>query len=612
MYDIERKKDMKKIKKRCEISLRLLCALLTVVLPFVNMIKAYAEPLTGIAMADTNVRSIPGTGYSASILGVVETGMTITIYDTLPTSDGSTGCTSGKWYLINYNNQTAYICSKNFDVTNEYTRPWTTPKLAIIGGAKYKAKNYIAQGQYTSYLVKFNVNPNSTYNVYTHQYMTNVRAVASEASTSYSAYLANGLLDQPLVFAIPVFTNMPTEYTALPQGATDTTGQDEVTDTDFEAKLDAQGFPESYKRKLRALHNAYPSWIFESLLTGLDWIDSVNHEQPSSYVDGSNEALRETYTDARNDGVSCKDGSGSYCLKEGNNWYLANTQTTAYYLDPRNFLTDRYILMFEKLAFSPVHNEKVIQTLLNSTFMQGMSALDNQTYASIFVEAGQAANVSAIYLASLAIQESGTNGSMATTGEQFTYNGVTYQGLFNFFNIGASSSETSPIRAGLVWANGGSQTTIVGGGSVPVSKTEGDYLGRLGLNKNTGYLTGIDISRTAGSLQSQLLDANITVTNATGSVLSSDDKIGTGYKVIINDGTNKYESTVVIYGDINGDGSVNAIDLLYMRKYLLNTQELNGANLQAAKIAKGSSVGAPDLLYLRKYLFDSNTYKISQ
>jgi hypothetical protein len=49
-----------------------------------------------------------------------------------------------------------------------------------------------------------------------------------------------------------------------------------------------------------------------------------------------------------------------------------------------------------------------------------------------------------------------------------------------------------------------------------------------------------------------------------------------------------------------------------MRKYLLNTQDLSGANLQAAKIAKGNSVGAPDLLYLRKYLFDSNTYKITQ
>lgn len=589
---------MKRLKRMVSKFVCFIFTVLTVVSPFTGMINVNAETLIGIVTANVNVRTIPGTGYSSSILGFLTSGTSITILDTVPTSDGSTGC-PGLWYKLSYNGGTGYSCSRNFDTTNEYSRPWTTPKKAIVGGAKFKAKNYIAKGQYTSYLVKFNVNPNSSSSVYTHQYMTNVRAPWSEAQTSYSAYLENGLLEKPLVFTIPIFDNMPEGYTTLPGAIADANGQSEVTDTTFEAVLDVQQFPESYKKKLRALHSAYPKWVFESLKTGLDWNESVSAEQPVSYIDGSNTLLREL------------NASGGYILKESSNWYLANTQTTAYFLDPRNFLTDKFILMFEKLAYSPVYTEAIIQGLLDSTFMAGMSASDNQTYASIFVEAGLTANTSAIYLASLAIQECGTNGSMATSGSQFTYNGITYAGLYNFFNIGASSSEASPVKAGLVWANGGSVITVVSD-NTPTITTENTYLNNLGLTKVLEYVTGIDINRTVVSIRNQLTTATLTVSNSSGSTLSSDDKIGTGSKIVISDGTNIYTNTVVIYGDINGDSSVNAVDLLYMRKYLLNTYNLDGANLQAAKIAKGSSVGAADLLYLRKYLLDSNTYKITQ
>ena len=65
------------------------------------------------------------------------------------------------------------------------------------------------------------------------------------------------------------------------------------------------------------------------------------------------------------------------------------------------------------------------------------------------MEAGQIADVSPLYLASLAIQEVGRNGSMATTGNQFDYEGYTYYNLYNFFNIGAYSSAFNGCRFGL-------------------------------------------------------------------------------------------------------------------------------------------------------------------
>ncbi|MDD2202973.1 MAG: dockerin type I domain-containing protein [Bacilli bacterium] len=595
---------MKKIKVITSKFICVFVSMLSLTLPFFDILKVYATTsINLIITADgVRVRSVPSAVSSTTILGRLDTGDVITVLDTESTVGKTTNCSSDSWHKIEYNSGIGYVCSTYTaeSYTDPYQRPWTTPKKSVVGGAKYIARNYVAQGQFTSYLKKFNVNPDSAYALYRHQYMTNIRAVYNEAYLSYRAYNDNGLLEQPLVFNIPIFNNMP-EYTTLPNGEPDTSGQTEVTDPTFEAALDAQGFPEPYKKKLRLLHASYNNWTFEALKTGLDWNESVAAEQPVSYIDDSNGAYRAV------------NSIGNYILKEGNNWYLANSQTTAYFLDPRNFLNIQRILMFEKLSYSAQHTAPIIQTLLNSTFMEGLSVPDNQTYASIFVEAGQEANVSSIYLASLAIQESGVSGSLATSGNEFTYKNVTYKGLYNIFNIGASSSELSPVRAGMVWANGGSTATVIGN-VVPIEKPsyENNYLNRLGLTKTSTFITGLNIESTVASVKNKLTDLTVTVSNSSGNVLSNDDRVGTGNKIVISDGTNSYTNTVVIYGDLNGDGAINASDLLYMRKYLLKTIDLSGPNFEAAKIAKGTDIGAADLLYLRKYLLDSNTYKITQ
>ena len=89
-----------------------------------------------------------------------------------------------------------------------YSRPWTSPQKSIIGGAEFVAESYIAKGQFTTYLQKFNVNPASSYGVYNHQYMTNVCAAAVQAYFSYDSYYSAKLFDNKFSFSIPVFNNM--------------------------------------------------------------------------------------------------------------------------------------------------------------------------------------------------------------------------------------------------------------------------------------------------------------------------------------------------------------------------------------------------------------------
>lgn len=53
---------------------------------------------------------------------------------------------------------------------------------------------------------------------------------------------------------------------------------DPYANVDFETYLTQQGFPESYKVKLRELHQKYPYWKFEAQQTGMDWNDVIQAE----------------------------------------------------------------------------------------------------------------------------------------------------------------------------------------------------------------------------------------------------------------------------------------------------------------------------------------------
>lgn len=92
---------------------------------------------------------------------------------------------------------------------------WNTIDKAIKGGVEFLADGYINQGQGTLYYQKFNVRPKATYSTYTHQYMTNIQAPATEGNQTYNSYKTADILNQAFIFEIPVYKNMP-DYTSLP------------------------------------------------------------------------------------------------------------------------------------------------------------------------------------------------------------------------------------------------------------------------------------------------------------------------------------------------------------------------------------------------------------
>ncbi len=222
---------------------------------------------------------------------------------------------------------------------------------------------------------------------------------------------------------------------------------DAVTNPDYEAYLNTQGFPESYKESLRILHTEHPTWVFEALHTELDWTEALNAESEvgknliQNHVISSWKSMEEGAYDWN---------TNKWVVFDGSDWVAASRELIAYYMDPRNFLDDVNVFQFETLSYdNSYQTDEGIENILVNSFM-GKPITDTDgwtgTYADAFVYAAEQSGVSPYHLASRALQELGTEGSASVSG---TVSG--YEGFFNFYNIGATSS-SNPVRNGLAFA----------------------------------------------------------------------------------------------------------------------------------------------------------------
>ncbi len=133
-------------------------------------------------------------------------------------------------HYYNFYNIAAYDSSNDITLSAlkyAYSKGWGGTgnqdfdrQTAVTGGANWIKNRYLDAGQQTAYLQKFNVNPNIKTSLYTNQYMTNVDAPKSEASSIYKAYTNLNMLNSSFNFYIPIFENLPSK-TSLPQSSSD-------------------------------------------------------------------------------------------------------------------------------------------------------------------------------------------------------------------------------------------------------------------------------------------------------------------------------------------------------------------------------------------------------
>ena len=95
------------------------------------------------------------------------------------------------------------------ETKRKYLIPWNTKERSITGGGIFIGSSYINVGQNNIYLQKFDVIDHNGDGLFWHQYMTNVLAPYSESKSIYNGYSKSNLLDLPINFVIPIYDNMP-------------------------------------------------------------------------------------------------------------------------------------------------------------------------------------------------------------------------------------------------------------------------------------------------------------------------------------------------------------------------------------------------------------------
>ena len=273
-----------------------------------------------------------------------------------------------------------------------------------------------------------------------------------------------------------------------------------LTGKQFEAMLTEEGFPESYKQSLRTLHTKYPYWQFKTYKTGLKWSTVLAAESKigvNLISNSKSKAWKSTEAGAYNS------TTGTWKVFDGSTWVAASKAAIAYYMDPRNFLNEKNIFQFELLEYQSEYQSKEgTNAIIKNTpfYNKSFSYTDLETgekktmkYVTAFMQAAKKAGVSPYHLATRVKQEvvtSATTTSIAVAGTNSKY-----PGIYNFYNIGATSG-SNPAQNGLKWASQG--TTYLRPWTDPYRSIVGgaQYVGTSYISKGqkTGYLQKFNVT----------------------------------------------------------------------------------------------------------------------
>ncbi len=284
----------------------------------------------------------------------------------------------------------------------------------------------------------------------------------------------------------------------------------------FEQEMRNKGFPESYITYLSALHNDHPYWNFEPVL-----ITANNSKYTFDYCvgmedDGASSLIQTAYTAYHHPTDTQLYDSG---------WYRASNEAVRYFMDPRNFLNDVDIFMFEALGYNEnMHTvDRINETLGNYNFMYKTECDDGLTYAEVISNAGKYYNVSPVFLAGrLKIEQGNAGTSPMTTGTMgstlynfyinkpdYTSGGspvwgtvskdevfdtnelLSYDGYYNLFNINASGDGLFAIYLNAskraVEKGWNTKTKAIFGGAESLAS------GYLGNNQDTIYFQKFNV-----------------------------------------------------------------------------------------------------------------------
>jgi hypothetical protein len=126
------------------------------------------------------------------------------------------------------------------------------------------------------------------------------------------------------------------------------------------------------------------------------------------------------------------------------------------------------------------------------------------------------------------------------------------------------------------------------------------------------YITGISPGTTASAFLKNMQAENAVMKLVKADGKSQTGTVATGNRLELYDGNNKKLSdyTIVIYGDVNGDGVIDVLDMIKENRYLSGLETLDGCYLEAGNANRqDDGVNILDLIYMNRCILGLGTIR---
>ena len=488
------------------------------------------------------------------------------------------------------------------ETKNKYLIPWNTKERAITGGAIFIGASYINIGQNTIYLQKFDVNDEKGGELFWHQYMTNVLAPYSESKLVYNGYKNSGILNSGLTFIIPIYENMPKLPVESPNILeSDFTSDNTKMYANVTTKLNVRSGPgtsyeiittldknEQVTRIAKGkqsgelwdrviLENGIVGYVFQSYLEPVPEIQvseiklsldktTINKNEKIKL----NVEILPTEAGNKNLKFSSSDNSIAIIDEEGYILGLSSGKCTITAKAENNVSSS-----IEINVYSPVTDIGIDTTNLN-------------------LEKGKTFKINVVIY-----PEDATNKTI-----EFTSKDTDIATIDNDGNIYAKEIGNTEIIVKSVDSN--IEKNINLHVIEPIGEDELSFDKSLSINGNE--ISGLDYKNNTVKNIKELITTKyeIKIYNSKNEELKDTDLIGTGSKIqIIKDNNILQEYQIILYGDVNGDGKINSVDLLVLQRHILEIEKFDGIFLKAGNINKnGKKPSSVDLLLIQRHILN--------
>ena len=485
----------------------------------------------------------------------------------------------------------------------KYLIPWNNKEKAITGGGIFIGSSYINIGQDTIYLQKFHVTSNNGGELFWHQYMTNVLAPYSESKLIYNGYANMNMLNNSMTFIIPVYNNMPETPVENPNILeSDFVDDNTKVYADVQTTLNIREGPSSSYEVLTSVdRNIQMTRIAKGKQKGELWdkvklpngivgyvFQSYLKEVPEKQIEKINVKIDKTTI---NKGETIK-LNVEILPEEAKNHeviYSSNNNNVAQ-VDGSGNITG---IKSGKATITVKAKENNVSSSVNITVYTPVSDVILQE-DEIYLQKEEEITIKPIILPTDA-----SNKNISFKSLDINVVTVTSNGLIKAIEEGTTTIEVKTEEGKIT-----KQVKIIVLGQLE----DADIKFSEELKINNNIISGWNTKKLSVSDIKEKITTkfDIEIYNSRGKKLEENETIGTGSKIrFLENGKVKMEYKIVIYGDLNGDGKINSIDLLVLQRHILEIEQLQGAFLLAGNINKnGKNPSSIDSLLIQRHILE--------